>query len=223
MRLNVLCGLGVALVSLYSTARATVFTFNQDPFAGTAVLQQAGRQIVANEDFLSFSTAQDVFALDPAIFGTGTTIHFVNALASNIPADGVNIVVLETFDNDNNPATPFAAGNAADLIADAITTPGPGFFIYFNQNLNLPRLVFSTDLSDKTADLKILARMVNLTGAEGMAALPGFTQANFRLASETPEPSTLGLSAVFAVMAAGCCFSRGRHLRSLSGLHKNRT
>ena len=34
---------------------------------------------------------------------------------------------------------------------------GPGFFIYFNSGLDLPRLVYSTDLSDNTADLKVLA------------------------------------------------------------------
>jgi hypothetical protein len=107
----------------------------------------------------------------------------------------VNVVVLETFDDDNNPLTPFGAGNAANLIAARITAPGPGFFIYFNQGLNLPRLVFSTDLNDNTADLKILARMLNLTGASGRDALETFTASNFTLttdeSSTVPEPSTL--------------------------------
>ncbi len=93
-----------------------------------------------------------------------SSINFVNTVASSIPASGVNTIVLQTFDNDGNTATPFAAGNAADLIAAQITTPGPGFFIYFNQGLDLPRLVFSTDLNDPTADLKILFRLTNLTG-----------------------------------------------------------
>ena len=48
------------------------------------------------------------------------------------------MIVLETFDDDANAATAFAAGNAANLIAARLTTPGPGFFIYFNSALNLP-------------------------------------------------------------------------------------
>jgi hypothetical protein len=80
-------------------------------------------------------------------------------------------VVLQTYDDDNNPLTPFGARNAADLIANRITTPGPGFFIYFNQDLNLPRLVYSSGLSDNNADLKILARMLNLFGPNGQNAI----------------------------------------------------
>ena len=101
--------------------------------------------------------------------------------------------MLQTFDNDANPLTPFGAGNAADLIASRITTPGPGFFIYFNQSLDLPRLVYSTDLSSSNADLKILARMLNLNGAEGRNAIPNFTAANFAItdgSNAVPEPST---------------------------------
>jgi hypothetical protein len=204
MRLNIWSYFAIALVSLSSTAHATTFTFNTDPFAGTNVLNTPGRQIVGGEDFISFSTGQDVFSLESTVFGTGSTVNFVNGPVAAIPNTGVNIVVLETFDNDNNPATPFGAGQAADLIASRVTTSGPGFFIYFNQSLNLPRLVYSTDLSSTNSDLKILARMLNLTGAEGMNALPGFTQANFRITS-TPEPSTLSMFVGFGLIGLGYC------------------
>ena len=116
-------------------------------------------------------------------------------MASSIPASGVNTIVLQTFDDDGNPATPFGAGHAANLIAAQITTPGPGFFIYFNQGLDVPRLVFSTDLNDNTADLKVLFRMTNLTGQAGRDAMPTFSGANFQLA--VPEPSS------FVTMAVG--------------------
>jgi len=193
MRLVTLCGIAVALLTMGATAQASTFTFNTDPFAGTNVKNIPGRQIVGGEDFISFSPATDLFSLDAAAFGVAGPVHFVNTAAAFVPADGVNVVVLESFDDDNNPLTPFLAGNAADLIANRITTPGAGFFIYFNQNLDLPRLVFSTDLSDSNADLKVLARMLNLNGAQGRNALANFTAANFEITNNTavPEPATL--------------------------------
>jgi hypothetical protein len=193
----------LGLAALCATAHADTFRFDKDPFAGTNVLNTPGRQIVGGEDFINFSIANDVFSLDPTVFGVGTTVNFVNSTAANIPTTGVNVVVLQTFDDDNNPATPFGAGQAANLIAGQITTPGAGFFIYFNQALDLPRLVFSTDLSDENADLKILARMLNLNGANGRNAIPDFTAANFEITSSTvPEPSSFFL---LLGAAAACC------------------
>jgi hypothetical protein len=202
---------GVALLSLSATAHAATFTFNQDPFAGTNVLNTPGRQIVGGEAFLPFTISQDVFSLDSTVFGTGSTVNFVNTSAANIPASGVNVVVLETFDNDNNPLTPFGAANAADLIADQITTSSPGFFIYFNQSLDLPRLVYSTDLSSSDADLKILARMLNLNGGTGRNELSDFTSANFAIttaAASAPEPSSLSMIAGVGLIGVGYCTRR---------------
>jgi hypothetical protein len=98
--------------------------------------------------------------------------------------------------------TNFAAGNAANLIAAQITTPGPGFFIYFNQGLDVARLVFSTDLNDNQADLKVLARMTNLSGQIGRDAIPTFTAANFQFTT-VPEPASLSLMAVAGLVGAG--------------------
>ena len=185
---------GAALLMLSTAAGATTFTFDTDPFAGTNVRNTPGRQIVAGEEFISFSTATDVFSLESSVFGVDGPVHFFNGQASVLPSSGVNVVVLESFDDDNNPATPFGAGNAANLIASHVTTPGAGFFIYFNQALDLPRLVFSTDLSSTDADLKVLARMLNLNGEAGRESLVNFTAANFDITSNgspTPEPSTI--------------------------------
>jgi hypothetical protein len=100
--------------------------------------------------------------------------------------------------------TPFGAGNAANLIADQITESAPGLFVYFNSGLNVPRLVFSTDLSENTSDLKILARMTNLTGQPD--ALAGFNAANFVL---VPEPSEWALFLV-GLGLVGAAYRRSR-------------
>src|SRR5438094_824052 len=119
--------IAISLLAMCSTASATTFRFDTDPFAGTNVLNTPGRQIVGGEDFISFSITSDTFSLESAVFGVGSAVNFVNAPASSVPTGGVNVVVLQSFDNDANPGTPFGAGNAADLIASRITTPG--FFI----------------------------------------------------------------------------------------------
>src|SRR5262245_6058326 len=158
----------VALLSLpHATASAATITFFTDPFAGSAALATPGRQIVGGEPSITFTPGVEQFQFDLAAFGAfgvGPDILFANDVIGNIPATGVNTIVLRTFDDDANPATPFGAGQAANLIAAQLTAPTPGFFVYFNQGLDLARLVFSTNLDDNTADLKVLARMTNLAG-----------------------------------------------------------
>jgi hypothetical protein len=174
-------------------ASAATFTFQGDPFAGTTALTTPGRQVIGNEAFITFNTASDLFTLITPDFNVPAEVLFANGEIASIPQNNVNVVVLRTFDDDNNLATNFGAGNAANLIANQVTTPGAGFFIYFNQGLNLPRLVFSTDLDSNQADLKIVARMTNLTGDAGRAAMATFEADNFNI-TQTPEPSTYGLA-----------------------------
>lgn len=185
----------LAVLSLPSHA-ATV-TFNTDPFAGTTALTDPGRQIIGNELFIpTFDLAADVFAFDPAVFNVGPALNFVTDTAANLPTGGANVIVLQTTDNDNDTGTPFLAGTAANLIAAQVTTPGAGFFIYQNSGLGMRRLVYSTDLDDPTADLKILARLESPTGADSIATLPAFTAANFELVATDaaiPEPATFAL------------------------------
>ena len=205
--------IGVALIAMCPAAQATTFTFDTDPFAGTNVRSIPGRQIVGGEDFVSLSIAHDIFSMDAATFGVDLTVHFASGTAATLPTTGVNVIVLQDFDNDANPLTPFGAGQAADLIASRVTNTGPGFFIYFNQSLNLPRLVYSTDLSSGDADLKILARMINLFGEEGRNAMPTFTAANFEIttpASSAPEP----YSVVMILPVLGVCLYVLRRRRS---------
>jgi hypothetical protein len=177
-----------ALLGFSAPAAAVPFTFNTDPFEGSTAPTEPGRQVVGGEPFITFDIASDVFVFNPAVFGIGDTINFANDLVENLPTSGLNVIVLQTA------PIPFNAGLAANAIAEQITSPGPGFFIYFNSGLDLPRLVFSTDLSDNTADLKVLARMVNLTGQPGRDALPTFTAANFEVQA-IPEPTSVLLLA----------------------------
>ena len=187
-----------------SNASAASINFFTDPFEGSTALTTPGRQIVGNELFVPiFNIATDEFVFDPASFGV-SALSFANDTIGNIPATGVNTIVLRTFDNDNNLGTPFGAGNAADLIAAQLVASGAGFFIYFNQNLDLPRLVFSTNLNDNTSDLKVLARLQNLTGLSGQMQMANFEADNFRLQA-VPEPGTLLLMGT-----AGAWFARRR-------------
>lgn len=170
------------------SAMAATIRLNSDPFEGSTALTTPGRQVVGGEPLDSvFDPTTDVFSINPERYGVSGPVMFVGDVAANIPTGGVNVVVLETLDNDNDPTSAFNAGTAANLIAAQITTPGPGFFVYFNSGLKLPRLVFSADLSDNTADLKILVRMTNLLDQPG--ALADFSSANFEFV--VPEPASV--------------------------------
>jgi hypothetical protein len=179
--------IAVLFLTLNTNADAATISFSTDPFAGSTALTTPGRQIVGGELFTAFDIAADVFEFSTFVFGIDQ-ILFANDLAGNLPTSGVNVVVLQSLDNDNDPGTPFGAGNAASLIAGQITDPGPGFFIYFNSGHNLPRLDYSTDLSENTSDLKIRARLTDFSGQPGV--LPTFTEENFSVTS-VPEPATL--------------------------------
>ena len=189
----------VALLLLTaSSASAAQIVFSTDPFAGSTALTTPGRQIVGSEAFITFDIANDVFVFDPILFGI-SSINFFNGEATALPPTGINTIILRSFDNDGNSGTPFLAGTAANLIAGHVTSSTPGVFIYFNQALDVARLVYSTDLNDDTADLKVLARLTNLTGQSGRDAFPLFTSGNFALldgqgpVTPVPEPASLVL------------------------------
>ncbi|MBC8087286.1 MAG: PEP-CTERM sorting domain-containing protein [Phycisphaerae bacterium] len=187
--------------------------FNTNPFAGSTALTTPGRQVVGNEPSLAFNIATDVLAFERSVFNMGTTISFANGLASAIPSTGLNAVVLQSFDNDGDSGTPFGAGNAANLLAAQITSPGAGLFVYFNSGLDLARLVYSTDLSDNTADLKVLARFTNLSGQSGRDAFPSFTSDNFALVTTVPEPSSMLMAALGLTALLGVRLVRGNRAR----------
>lgn len=172
-----------------SRSDASVFTFTTDPFAGSTAPATPGRQVVGGESSITFDVATDTFVFSESVFGITDPLSFANGTAASLPTSGVEVVVLEEF------GPPMNAGLAANLIAARVTSPGPGVFVYFNTGLGLARLVYSPNLDDETSDLKILARMTNITDP---ATLATFTSANF---DTVPEPTAavlaaLGLAAV---------------------------
>lgn len=173
------CLLAIALV-VSTTAHAAIIQIDSVTPDLAGAIATPGRQIVGGAGggpVIPFDPATDVFVFNQALFGLNQ-IDFVNADSSLLPTTGYNVAVVQDV-------APLAAGVAATRIANQLTTPGPGFFVYFNSGLNLPRLVYSTDLSDPLADLAIIAQMPNLSGVTG-PGLAQFTAANFAV----PEPAT---------------------------------
>ncbi len=198
---------------------ADTFAFSGDPFAGADV-SAPERQIVGNEDsVLDFEFEGDRYRLDAADFGIAGDVNFV-ALDASAPGAAIpssaNVVVLLNTDNDNDPATPFLAGTAASQIANLVTEDGAGFFVYFNSNLQLSRLVFSTNLNDPTADLKVLSRQTDLTGQAGIDALADFSADNFVFQNRTLDTSggqqivSVGLGETLVINSFGGVW-RGSH------------
>lgn len=197
---------GLAMASL---ANAAAFNFSRDPFAGTGALATPGRQVIGNEISIPiFDFSADVLALNRSTFGIPDGIRLFNGVAEQIPSSGSNFIVLGNFDGDNNPlnGNQLNAGLAANLIADRIDATGAGFFIYFDSGLDLPRLVFSTDIGSSDADLKVLARFTGLGGQAGRDAMASFSQANV---AGVPEPANWAmLIAGFTLVGAA---ARRRH------------
>lgn len=191
-RLTVLpLALAGALLAL-PPAKAAVITFAANPLIGApgVNLNDNTRQVFGGAELTlpSFTPGTDQFSFDLAAFGVASPLSFFNGQAANLPTGDMNVVVLQDTDNDNNPATGFNAGTAANLIAAAIDDPGAGFFIYHNSGLQVNRLVYSTDLSTPTADLAILARIASPTATAAIAALPSFTANEF---TAVPAPAAL--------------------------------
>lgn len=188
----------VVLLVLVTTATAAPIVISTNPLTGDPALTTPGRQIVngaGGGPVLTFNPATDVITFDPVAFGLSSVL-FANGITTDptFPSTGVTVAVVQNAS---------AAGAAADALAARLTTSTPGFFIYFNAGLNVPRLVFSTDLNSPDADLAILGRFNNLTGQSNI--LPTIAASNF---APVPEPSTFVLT--IGGLAAACFMTRAR-------------
>jgi hypothetical protein len=187
-----------ALVLGGTAADAAVFKFDTDPFAGTTVLETPGRQFVGSELFIPvFDFANDSILVNGRVFGLPASTSFFSGLASDLPDQGADFIVLLDVDADGDLSNGVLnnAALSADLIAAQLDTPAPGFFVYFNSGLGVNRLVFSPDLSSPLSDLKIVARFTGPVGLGATDALPRFTSDNFT--SAVPEAHS------WAMMIAG--------------------
>jgi hypothetical protein len=82
--------------------------------------------------------------------------------------------------------------------------------------------VYSTDLSDNNADLKILARMLNLNGADGRNAISTFTAADFAITTANtavPEPSTLPILMGLGLVGISWPILRGKRVHQTPPSH----
>lgn len=180
--------LWIALLLLATSLNGATLVFNTNPLAG---VPNTGGQIVnggGGGPVFNFNPATDVIAFDVGAFGVNSVVFANgNTTSPGFPTTGLTVAVVQ------NAA---AARAAATVLGNQLTSAGPGFFVYFNTGLNVPRLVFSRDLNDPNADLAILARFDNLAGQTGI--LPSIQASNF---AAVPEPaSILLMSGAFAVM-----------------------
>jgi hypothetical protein len=155
------------------------FRFSGPAFdAGTVISGDGVRQAVNTPDIITdFAIGSDRFVFDAADFNVGARKVSVGAAADI--RNGSTVIVLTDVDNDANAATVFNAGAAASLIAANVDTDGAGFFVYWNSALGINRLVYSENLNEATADIRVLANMTNLTGQTAIDALNDFGANSF--------------------------------------------
>lgn len=149
-------------------------------FESAAVVNGDGlRQVENTPDILTdWSVSEDIFVFDTEVFSVTGNRRVSVSNAADI-AEGANIIVLQDTDNDANAATAFNAGAAANLIAANVDVDGAGFFVYWNSALGINRLVYSENLNDAAADIRVLANIDTLKGADAIAALDDFSGGNF--------------------------------------------
>jgi hypothetical protein len=192
--------LAVVLLSLVTTVNGATLVFDQNPLTG---IPNIGGQVVnggGGGPVFSFDPLQDLIAFNAAAFGVGA-VDFANGNTTDpgFPTTGITVAVVRNASG---------ARGAAIALGNQLTTPGAGFFIYFNGNLNVPRLVFSRDLDDPNADLAILARFNNLQGQNN--SLESIQASNFQA---VPEPSSL-MFTLGGLVAAPFLMLRRRRQRS---------
>ncbi|CEM37901.1 unnamed protein product [Vitrella brassicaformis CCMP3155] len=100
-------------------------------------------------------------------------------------------VLLNTDNGQFGPDEIFNARAAAMQISgvlDAINAfPGAGFLIYFNEGLQLTRLVYTPNLRDGNAPLSVLARFVDKKGRAARDALFSWNAGNFLLGGSNTD------------------------------------
>ena len=173
---------GAGSDTILGSAGADIFAYAGDPFEGRDV-SGFERQIIGGEDFIEdFDFTQDTYSFNAADFDLVDGVNFA-AVNANDPdasiAPGTNVIAVLNSNDASDPDAPFAAGTAANQIAELTSEDGAGFFVYFNSELEVNRLVYSANLNNPDADLKIVSRQTDLTGQDAIDALQNFSADNF--------------------------------------------
>lgn len=182
--------LALALLLAPLAASATDTSFSTNPFAGSTANPDDGVRTIVSSQQLSlpvFNVHGDRFVFDTSAFALNGGLSFASGLSSSLPTSGANLIVIQ------DTSASFNAGQAANAIANALSTDGAGFFVYHNVLLGMNRLVYSTNLNLNTADLAVLARIETPFGGEALQALDGFNAGNFALTTAVPEPASVAL------------------------------
>ena len=178
-------------------ADADIFAYAGDPFDGRDV-SGFERQIIGGEDFIEdFDFTQDTYSFNAADFDLVGDVNFA-AVDANDPdasiASGTNVVAVLNSNDASDPDAPFLAGTAANQIAELTSEDRAGFFVYFNSQLEVNRLVYSTNLNDANADLKIVSRQTDLIGQDAIDALQNFSADNFQFETVENDLEALNLN-----------------------------
>ena len=153
---------------------ADTFVYNGDPFNGAAPAAQAPGQIpgvIAPDTITDFNVGEDTFRLGVSSLGL-QGFSFADGAVGELSGNA-NVLVLQGQFASAADAAQAVAGNA-NLRA------GAGVFVFHDATQGINELVYSANLS-QGGNYSVLANLTNQAGDAGVALLPDYTAADFKV------------------------------------------